>query len=105
MRNISCELHLVPKLGAHKDCCPRQVSIDQKAHAELDFWQWVKRLLLSQFTHISQRNPDVVGGDVVFTLYVLECHAVMPPARLPTITVTGKRSDLDLRQQTCILDA
>jgi hypothetical protein len=62
-----------------RDCCPRQVSVDQKTHAELGCWQWVKRLLLSQFTHKSERSPDVVGGDVVFTLYVLKCHA---PARL-----------------------
>jgi len=35
----------------------------------------MKRLLLSQFTHKSERSPDVVCGEVVFTLYVLECHA------------------------------
>jgi len=72
--NISCELHLVPEFLAHVDCRPRQVSVDQKTHAELGCWQWVKRLLLSQFTHKSERSPDVVGRDVVLTLYVLECH-------------------------------
>jgi hypothetical protein len=60
---------------AHVDRCARQVSVDQAAHAELGCRQRVKRLLCSQFTHKSERSPDVVGGDVVFTLYVLERHA------------------------------
>ena len=41
----------------------------------MPYWQWVKRLLLSQFTDKSERSPDVVGCDVVFTLNVLESHA------------------------------
>jgi len=65
----------MPEFVAHNDCCARQVSVDQKTHADLGCWQRVKRLLLSQFTHISERSPDVVGGDVVFTLYVLKRHA------------------------------
>jgi hypothetical protein len=52
-----------------------QIGVDQKMHAELSCWQPVKRLLLRQFSHKPERSPDVVGGDVVFTLYVLERHA------------------------------
>ena len=51
------------------------VGVDQEAHAELGCWQRVKRFLFSQFTHKPERSPDVVGGNVVFTLYVLERHA------------------------------
>jgi hypothetical protein len=47
---------------------PRQVRVDQKAHAKLGCWQRAKRLLFSQFTDKSERSPDVVDGDVVFTL-------------------------------------
>jgi hypothetical protein len=57
-------------------CCGRGFySIAQKTRAKLGSWQRVIRLLLSQFIHKSERGPYVVGGDAVFTLYVLECHA------------------------------
>jgi hypothetical protein len=58
---------LVPAFSAHVDRCARQVSVDQEAHAELGCWQRVNRLLFSQLTHKSERSPDVVGGDVVFS--------------------------------------
>ena len=65
----------MPKFLARKHRCARQVRVDQKTHAELGGWQRVKRLLLSQFTHKSERSSDVVGGDVAFTLYIFERHA------------------------------
>lgn len=65
----------MPEFLAHADRRARQVGVDQEAHAELGCWQRAKRLLLGQFTHESERRPDVVGGDVVFMLYVLERHA------------------------------
>jgi hypothetical protein len=69
------ELDLVPEFLAHDDNCARQISADQKTHAELGCWQSVNRLLLSQFNHKSQRSSDVGCGYVVFRLYILELHA------------------------------
>lgn len=70
----------MPEFLARDDRCARQVSVDQKTHAESGCWQRAKRLLLSQFTHVSERSPDVVRGDVVFALYVLERHAARQAA-------------------------
>ena len=35
----------------------------------------MKRLLLSQLPHESERSSNIVSGNVIFALYVLERHA------------------------------
>lgn len=78
--NVARELYLVPKFLDDGDCRARQIGIDQKTHTELGSGQRVKRLLLHQFAHELERGTDVVGGDVIFTLDVLERHAASQAA-------------------------
>jgi hypothetical protein len=71
---VSRELCFMAKADDEFNDRARKICVDQEAHWSLGRWQWMERLLLSEFAHELQGCANVFGREIVFTLDLFEGH-------------------------------
>lgn len=72
--DVARKLNMMAAREKRANCRPRQISVDEEAHAESNGGERVEGFLLSQVGYEFERGADVVRGEIVFPLDFLKSH-------------------------------